>query len=99
MPAQSTLWRYNPHTDQVEQFEKPKSRVHRAKWPIYSDRAGVNPHQIPEAEATMKNLGVETKFDERTGCAIFRDAKHRKAHCEAIGIYDRNGGYSDPMPQ
>jgi len=99
MPRQSKWFRYNPKTKRVEEVKRTKKVVNKAQWPIHSDRAGVNPHQVKEAEETMRDMGVRTEYDSRTGCAIFRDAKHRKEHCEAVGIYDRNGGYSDPQPK
>jgi hypothetical protein len=99
MPRRSKWFKYNRDTEQVEQITQPDRVVTKAAWPIYSDRAGVNPHQISEAEATMRGLGVNTKYEKQTGRAIFRNAKHRKEHCEAVGIYDRNGGYSDPQPK
>jgi len=65
-------------------------------WPLYSDAAGVNPDQIPEAVAEARRCGVPTDFTS-DGCAIFTDPAHRRRYCEAHGLYDRNGGYGDPQ--
>lgn len=65
-------------------------------WPMASDAAGVNPDQAQEAMAHAASIGIPTQFDNE-GRAIFNNARHRKAYCEAIGLYDRNGGYSDPQ--
>ena len=62
-----------------------------------SDAAGVTPAQIPEAHAELARHGVKTEYDGHTGQAIFRDAEHRRRHCEALGYFDRNGGYGDPQ--
>ena len=61
-----------------------------------SDAAGVDVTQVNEAMAHSRSIGVPTDFNKETGAAIFTSKKHRKQYCEAIGLYDRNGGYSDP---
>jgi len=63
-------------------------------WPLKSDGAGVHPSQIKEHQEQLKSLGISTDFTT-DGRAIFRDRAHRRAHCEAIGAYDRDGGYGD----
>ena len=65
-------------------------------WPMYSDAAGVHPDQIPQAMQVARERGVATDFTA-DGRAIFTSAKHRKDYCELYGLYDRNGGYSDPQ--
>jgi len=68
-------------------------------YPMECDAAGVHPSQIREHQEKIKEIaGVATQYTP-DGRAIFRDAAHRKRHCEAIGLYDRNGGYSDPQPR
>jgi len=68
-------------------------------WPMESDAAGVNPVQIPKARAYARKMGVPTEFNPKTGAAIFTSRDHRKRHCEATGLYDRNGGYGDAAPK
>lgn len=65
-------------------------------WPLRSDAAGVHPSQVRDAENQAKALGVPTRFD-REGSAIFESQQHRKAYCEAVGLYDKDGGYGDPQ--
>lgn len=67
-------------------------------WPLLSDAAGVQPDQIPEAMEHARKVGIPTDFTP-DGRAIFTDRGHRKRYCEAIGLYDRSGGYGDPQQQ
>lgn len=67
-----------------------------ACWPMHSDAAGVNPKQIAEQMAYDVSMGVPTEYDQE-GCAIYTGPEHRKRHCEANGLFDRNGGYADPQ--
>lgn len=68
-----------------------------ARYPMKSDAAGINPDQIDEARDYDAKIGVPTDYDQETGQAIYESAGHRKRHCEAHGLFDRNGGYSDPQ--
>jgi len=65
-------------------------------WPMESDAAGVDVSQVDEAARKMAAAGVPTEFNRDTGAAIFTSRSHRKAACRAMGLYDRNAGYSDP---
>ena len=65
-------------------------------WPLLSDAAGVAEHQIQEAAQHSRRIGIPTDFTP-DGRAIFTSRSHRKKYCEAIGLYDRSGGYSDPQ--
>lgn len=65
-------------------------------WPMKSDAAGVAPSQVQEAREHSVKIGIPTDFTP-DGRAIFHSRLHRKQYCEAIGLYDRNGGYSDPQ--
>ena len=67
-----------------------------AKWPILSDAVGVGHDQVDEARAESVRLGVPTDFTA-DGRAILRTPRHRKEYCEALGFFDRDGGYSDPQ--
>lgn len=64
-------------------------------WPMLSDAAGVAASQVEEATKQATEMGIPTHFTE-DGRAEFTSAKHRKNYCRAIGMHDRNGGYSDP---
>ena len=65
-------------------------------WPLLSDAAGVAEHQVPEAVEHSRRIGIPTDFTP-DGRAIFTSRQHRKKYCEAIGLYDRSGGYGDPQ--
>lgn len=67
-------------------------------WPMKSDAMGVHPDQIPEVEAHSRRVGVPTRFDKDTGQAILTSPDHRRRYAKAIGLIDRNAGYSDPTP-
>lgn len=69
---------------------------HAGNWPMVSDAMGVHPGQIREAMATDQKLGVRAEYT-RDGSVIFESPAHRKRYCEAHGVFDRNGGYSDPQ--
>lgn len=64
-------------------------------WPMVSDAAGVHPDQVVEAAQEAEKRGVPTEFNS-SGQAVFTSPLHRKRFCEAHGMYDKNGGYSDP---
>jgi hypothetical protein len=73
-----------------------RATIHAPRiWPMKSDAAGVHPDQAAEAEAHSRELGVPTEFNSE-GQAVFTSARHRKRYCEAVGLYDRNGGPTDP---
>lgn len=65
-------------------------------WPMVSAMAGINPSQIDEFRKFDKQKGVPTEYTP-DGDVVFRSRRHRKEYCEAHGLYDRNGGYSDPQ--
>ena len=74
------------------------ARHRPGNWPMLSDAAGVSPDQVGEATRHSREIGIPTEFS-RDGRAVFTDRAHRKKYCEAVGLYDRNGGYSDPQRQ
>jgi len=65
-------------------------------YPMCCESSGVNPSQIKEVEAHLRERGVPTHFT-KDGRAIYESATHRRKALEARGFYDRNGGYSDPQ--
>lgn len=76
----------------------PTRNVAGAGWPMISEAAAINPEDVPREQARLKKRGIYTEYTP-TGEPIFRSPSHRKAYCEAVGLYDRNGGYSDPQPK
>lgn len=67
----------------------------QSTYPMTSDRSGVNPDQREQAIQTSIDMGIPTDFDHE-GDAVFRSKGHRRDYVRAVGLLDRNGGYSDP---
>ena len=67
-------------------------------YPMESDAAGVHPDQIKEAMAFDRKHGVPTNYS-KAGNPIYTSQGHRRRHCEANGLYDRNAGYGDAAPK
>lgn len=66
-------------------------------WPMESDAAGVHESQIADAEEHSRKVGIPTHFT-LDGKAVFESRSHRRRYLRKIGLFDRSGGYSDPMP-
>lgn len=71
----------------------------KAKWPLKSDAAGVNPEEVNAAQDEAKRRGVPTEFDRDTGQAVFRSRSHRKEFCKAFHLRDQDAGYGDHAGQ
>jgi len=99
MPVRKRVFRYDRKKDEVVEVKKPQRRRERPRWPIFSDQVGVGSHEVSEANSTMRKLGLRPNY-QPDGTYMFESPGHRKEHCEHpdIEIYDRQGGYSDPMP-
>jgi putative FmdB family regulatory protein len=68
---------------------------HAGNWPMKSEALGVHPDQIGEAVEQARKLGIPTEFT-KDGRPILTSPGHRKRYAEALGFWDKNGGYSDP---
>ena len=68
-------------------------------YPHVSYSAGVHPSQIREQQAALKAAGVRTTQYTKGGDPIFEDKSHRREALTAMGMFDRNGGFSDPTPK
>jgi hypothetical protein len=66
-----------------------------SNWPMKSDSCGVHPSDTAKASEASVTMGVPTRFDKKTGQAIFESRGHRAKYLKARGFHDRNGGYSD----
>lgn len=64
-------------------------------WPMHSEAMAVHPSQIRDQQKVLAKSGVKCDFD-REGRPILTSQHHRKQVAEAMGLYDRNGGYGDP---
>lgn len=67
-----------------------------ANYPMVSSRAGVHPAQIKEHMDHLRKNGCGQVDHTKDGDVIFKDKHQRKKVCEVLGLFDRNGGYSDP---
>lgn len=76
---------------------RKKSHHCPGNWPMTSYAAGGHPDDIPEMQRIDKEHGVPTEYTN-DGDPIFTSRKHRKEYCEAHKLFDRNAGYSDPVP-
>lgn len=68
-------------------------------YPMVSEFAGVHPAQIKEQQAVLKAAGVRTTHYTKDGNPVFEDKSHRREALSAMGLYDRNAGFSDPAPK
>lgn len=66
-------------------------------YPMVSSAAGVHPGQIKEHMEHLRQKGCGEVEHTKDGDVIFHDKRQRKKVCEALGLYDRNGGYGDPQ--
>ena len=80
----------------VRDYQAERGFHNPGNWPMESNAAGVAASQAVEAMQEATKMGIPTEFNKETGDAIFTSRKHRKDYCRAIGLHDRNGGYSDP---
>jgi len=66
-------------------------------WPMTSYAAGISAEEIPEFKKIDAAGGVPTEYS-KDGDPVFTSKRHRRDYCKLHGMYDRNGGYGDPMP-
>ena len=81
---------FNPHTG---------ISTMPANYPMVSSAAGVHPGQIKEHMDHLRKMGCGQVDHTNDGDIIFRDKAQRKKVCETLGLFDLNGGYSDPQPK
>jgi len=70
-----------------------------ANYPMVSSAAGVHPADIQRHMEHLRQKGCGQVDHTSDGDIIFRDKHQRKRVCEALGLFDRDGGYSDPAPR
>lgn len=66
-------------------------------WPQKTTMSGVLPSQANELRDFLQRKGVPTEVC-KDGEMILRDRAHRKQVHQALGYYDRDGGYGDAAP-
>lgn len=67
-----------------------------SNYPMVCTAAGVHPDQIAEHTDHLRQKGCGFVEHTKDGDLIFQDKTQRKKVLEALGFFDRNGGYSDP---
>jgi hypothetical protein len=78
---------------------KSKISTVPSNYPMVSSAAGVHPAQIKEHMEHLRKMGCGQVNHTKDGDVIFESKSQRKKVCEALGLYDRNGGFSDPQPK
>lgn len=66
-----------------------------SNWPQVCSAAGVHPDQIKDQVEHLKKMGCGFIEHTADGDPVFQDRNQRKRVCEALGLYDRSGGYGD----
>lgn len=67
-------------------------------YPMVSDAAGVHPSQIKEHMDHLRQMGCGQVNHTKDGSVIFESKGQRRKVLKALGLFDRNAGYSDPTP-
>lgn len=62
-------------------------------WPKRSCAAGVGVQQVAEAEKFDRESGVPTKYDPKTGDAIYTSMEHQRQHLKLHNLVDRDSFY------
>lgn len=69
-----------------------------ARWPLRTVLTGVGEHQVQELRDFVRQRDLRGTTVHEDGSVEWSGPKARKAYCKAVGLFDRNAGYSDPMP-
>jgi hypothetical protein len=77
---------------------RSKASRRGGKWPMWSEAAGCLPRQVPEMRSFLASRGLSVDFNAE-GDMKLESRGHRKRVLQALGIFDRNGGYGDPQPK
>lgn len=67
-------------------------------YPMVCTAAGVHPGQVKEHMEHLRAKGCGTVQHTKDGDIVFESKGQRKKVLEALGMFDRNGGFSDPSP-
>ncbi len=70
-----------------------------SNYPMVSSAAGVHPGQIKEHMDHLRSQGCGQVNHTKDGDIIFESKGQRKKVLETLGMFDRQGGYSDPQPK
>lgn len=70
-----------------------------ANYPMVCTAAGVHPDQVKEHMEYLRANGCGQVNHTKDGDLIFESKGQRRKVLETLGMFDRNGGYSDPSPK
>ena len=99
MPAIKRYFRFDRDKGKVVESDKPQPKIHRcstAMWPYHSEALGVDPSQIPEATAHLRQHGVMADFDPQTGAMVASSEKQVRDAAKASGLFNGRDGYGVP---
>ena len=74
-------------------------KTYSGNYPQVSSAAGVHPADIKAHMDHLRAGGLGQVNHTKDGDIIFESAGQRKRVCEFLGLYDRNGSFSDPQPK
>ena len=66
-------------------------------WPMECEASGCHRTQVQEMQQMLSDAGCPTEFT-RDGRAIYTSQSHRAKSLRIRGIFDKDAGYSDPVP-
>lgn len=69
-----------------------------SNYPMVSSAAGVAPSQVQQHMDHLRKMGCGQVNHTKDGDIIFESKGQRRQVLQALGMYDRNGSYSDPSP-
>lgn len=70
-----------------------------SNYPMVCTSAGVHPGQVKEHMEHLRKMGCGQVNHTKDGDIVFESKGQRKKVLEALGMFDRNGGFSDPQPK
>jgi hypothetical protein len=70
-----------------------------ANYPMVSTAAGVHPADVKKHMEYLASKGCGQINHTKDGDVIFESKGQRKRVLECLGLFDRNGGFSDPQPK
>lgn len=87
---------YDPKLGEVVEIKMPtRASRRKATYPLKSETLGVHSSQRMDAIQESIDVGVPTDFTP-DGKAVLESPGHRKRYAEALGYFDKDGGYGDP---
>jgi hypothetical protein len=95
------VYKYDKKLGKMVEITGRRVAQRQIGYPYTSEAMAIDTEDHAYAQQVLKEAGVRTEYvrDEIGLRPVIRDRAHRKAHCEAMGFYDRDAGYGDASPQ